>query len=187
MAKSTALVVGVGAEQGLGAALCRRFAAGGYHVLVAGRTQAKIDQVAKTINDSGGSAEAIATDATDEASIIKTVRSRDVAGRRPRSGRSRRLECGEQPEDRFPRTHRSTVRGFLAGRLFQRLSGRSRSRAPPCPARPRYDHLHRRLREHSRQAGLRAFLRRQSRFAHDLAKHGARIRAARHSCRACGG
>jgi NAD(P)-dependent dehydrogenase (short-subunit alcohol dehydrogenase family) len=71
MAKPTALVVGVGAEKGLGAALCRKFAGGGYHVLVAGRTQAKIDQVAKTITDSGGTAEAIATDATDEASITK--------------------------------------------------------------------------------------------------------------------
>jgi NAD(P)-dependent dehydrogenase (short-subunit alcohol dehydrogenase family) len=70
MAKPTALVVGVGAERGLGAALCRKFARGGYHVIVAGRTQAKIDQVAKTITESGGSAEAIATDATDEASII---------------------------------------------------------------------------------------------------------------------
>ena len=71
MAKPTALVVGVGAEEGLGAALCRKFASGGYHVIVAGRTQAKIDQVAKTIAASGGSAEAIATDATNEASIIK--------------------------------------------------------------------------------------------------------------------
>ena len=46
MSKPTAVVVGVGAERGLGAALCRRFAQGGYHVLVAGRTQAKIGRVA---------------------------------------------------------------------------------------------------------------------------------------------
>jgi len=71
MAKPTALVVGVGAEKGLGASLCRKFASGGYHVLVAGRTQAKIDQVAKTITERGGTAEAIAADATDEASILK--------------------------------------------------------------------------------------------------------------------
>jgi NAD(P)-dependent dehydrogenase (short-subunit alcohol dehydrogenase family) len=71
MTKPTALVVGVGAEKGLGAALCRKFAGGGYHVLVAGRTPAKIEEVAKTINDSGGSAEALQTDATDEASIVK--------------------------------------------------------------------------------------------------------------------
>jgi NAD(P)-dependent dehydrogenase (short-subunit alcohol dehydrogenase family) len=71
MAKPTALVIGVGAEKGLGAALCRKFAGGGYRVLVAGRTPAKIEQVARTITENGGSAEAIATDATDETSIVK--------------------------------------------------------------------------------------------------------------------
>jgi NAD(P)-dependent dehydrogenase (short-subunit alcohol dehydrogenase family) len=45
MSKPTAVVVGVGAEQGLGAAACRRFAKKGHHVLVAGRTSAKIEQV----------------------------------------------------------------------------------------------------------------------------------------------
>jgi NAD(P)-dependent dehydrogenase (short-subunit alcohol dehydrogenase family) len=37
MSKPTAIVVGVGAERGLGAALCRRFAQGGCHVLIAGQ------------------------------------------------------------------------------------------------------------------------------------------------------
>jgi NAD(P)-dependent dehydrogenase (short-subunit alcohol dehydrogenase family) len=41
----TGIVVGVGAERGLGAALCRRFAAEGYHVLVAGRTMPGISRV----------------------------------------------------------------------------------------------------------------------------------------------
>jgi hypothetical protein len=66
MSKSTAVVVGVGAERGLGAALCRRFAQGGHHVLVAGRTAAKINKVAEAIVSSGGSAEPIVTDATLE-------------------------------------------------------------------------------------------------------------------------
>ena len=44
MSTPTAVVVGVGAERGLGAALCRRFAAEGYHVLVTGRTPEKIEQ-----------------------------------------------------------------------------------------------------------------------------------------------
>jgi NAD(P)-dependent dehydrogenase (short-subunit alcohol dehydrogenase family) len=52
-------VVGVGAEQGLGAALCRRFAAQGYHVFVAGRTSERLDQVTHTIVGAGRSAEAI--------------------------------------------------------------------------------------------------------------------------------
>jgi NAD(P)-dependent dehydrogenase (short-subunit alcohol dehydrogenase family) len=70
MSRPSAIVVGVGAEMGLGAALCRRFAAEGYHVLVAGRTQAKIDKVRDAIIAAGGSAEAVLTDATDEASVM---------------------------------------------------------------------------------------------------------------------
>ena len=38
----TAIVVGVGSAQGLGAALARRFAIGGHRVIVSGRTEAKI-------------------------------------------------------------------------------------------------------------------------------------------------
>ena len=70
MSKPTAVVVGVGAEQGVGAAVCRRFAKEGYHVLVAGRTPAKIEQVVRTIAAAGGSAEAVPTDATREAGVI---------------------------------------------------------------------------------------------------------------------
>ena len=70
-ASGTAVVVGVGAERGLGAALCRRFAAEGYHVLVAGRTPEKITQVAKTICATGGSAEAITVDTTREDDVIR--------------------------------------------------------------------------------------------------------------------
>jgi NAD(P)-dependent dehydrogenase (short-subunit alcohol dehydrogenase family) len=70
-ASGTAVVVGVGAERGLGAALCRRFASEGYHVLVAGRTPEKITQVAKTICAGGGSAEAITVDTTREDDVIR--------------------------------------------------------------------------------------------------------------------
>ena len=69
--KQTAAVIGVGAERGLGAALCRRFAAGGYHVLVAGRTLSKIEKVVATIRESRGSAEAIVTDTTREEDVIR--------------------------------------------------------------------------------------------------------------------
>src|SRR5262245_2431429 len=71
MSKPSAVVVGVGAERGLGAALCRRFAQGGHHVLVAGRTAAKINKVAQTIISAGGSAEPIATDATVEQDVVR--------------------------------------------------------------------------------------------------------------------
>ena len=63
--------VGVGAERGLGAALCRRFAVEGYHVLVAGRTPAKIAQVASTICETGGSAEPVSVDTTREEDVVR--------------------------------------------------------------------------------------------------------------------
>jgi NAD(P)-dependent dehydrogenase (short-subunit alcohol dehydrogenase family) len=65
-----AVVVGVGAEQGLGAALARRFALENYHVLVAGRTPAKIEAVTRAINVAGGHAEPVTVDATSEADIV---------------------------------------------------------------------------------------------------------------------
>jgi NAD(P)-dependent dehydrogenase (short-subunit alcohol dehydrogenase family) len=67
----TAVVVGVGAAQGVGAALCRKFAAEGHHVLVAGRTPERIEQVASTIRAAGGSAQALVTDTTSEADVIR--------------------------------------------------------------------------------------------------------------------
>jgi len=70
MGRPTAIVVGVGAEQGLGAAVCRRAAREGHHVFVAGRTAAKIEQVVATIRTAGGSAEAVVTDTTVEADVI---------------------------------------------------------------------------------------------------------------------
>ncbi|WP_206996451.1 SDR family NAD(P)-dependent oxidoreductase [Trinickia mobilis] len=71
MKRNSAVVIGVGAELGLGGALCRKFAANGYHVYVAGRTQAKLDAVTKTIADRGGSAESFAMDGTSEADIVR--------------------------------------------------------------------------------------------------------------------
>ncbi|WP_217481187.1 SDR family NAD(P)-dependent oxidoreductase [Achromobacter deleyi] len=61
-----AIVLGVGAEQGLGAALARRFAAAGRHVLVAGRTADKLERVVQSIRGSGGSARAVVMDVTRE-------------------------------------------------------------------------------------------------------------------------
>jgi NAD(P)-dependent dehydrogenase (short-subunit alcohol dehydrogenase family) len=71
MSRPSAIVVGVGAEMGLGAALCRRFASEGYHVVIAGRTAEKIEKVAATITADGGSAETAAIDATDEAAVVR--------------------------------------------------------------------------------------------------------------------
>jgi NAD(P)-dependent dehydrogenase (short-subunit alcohol dehydrogenase family) len=66
----TAIVIGVGPDRGLGAQLCRRFAAEGLHVLVAGRTRGKLDAVVEAIRNDGGSAEAVVADATSEADTL---------------------------------------------------------------------------------------------------------------------
>ena len=73
----TAIVSGVGPLEGLGAQLCVRFARLGLHVLVAGRTQAKLDAVVDAIGGAGGSAQAVIADATVEAD---TERLFEIAG-----------------------------------------------------------------------------------------------------------
>ncbi|MEX2480314.1 MAG: SDR family NAD(P)-dependent oxidoreductase [Gammaproteobacteria bacterium] len=67
---NVAVVIGVGPEQGLGAQLCRRFAGHGLHVVVAGRTLAKLENVAKAIVAGGGTATALAADATSEPDLV---------------------------------------------------------------------------------------------------------------------
>ena len=75
-----AVIIGVGPEAGLGARLCERFASLGLHVFVAGRTQAQIDRVARTIAVNGGSATAIVTDTTDEKAVIALFDAAEVGG-----------------------------------------------------------------------------------------------------------
>jgi NAD(P)-dependent dehydrogenase (short-subunit alcohol dehydrogenase family) len=65
----TAIVVGVGAEAGLGATLCRRLAAHGHHVFVAGRSADRIEAVAAGVRAAGQAATALATDATVESDV----------------------------------------------------------------------------------------------------------------------
>ena len=62
----TVIVIGAGASKGVGGALARRFASGGHHVVIAGRTAAKVDTLAAEIRDAGGSAEGFRTDVTSE-------------------------------------------------------------------------------------------------------------------------
>lgn len=69
-AKGTALIVGVGAQRGLGAALCHRFAAEGLHAVAVGRTERRLKAVVADIEATGGSATAIVADATREADVI---------------------------------------------------------------------------------------------------------------------
>lgn len=66
----TAIVIGVGPDQGLGAQLCKRFAAEGLNVLVAGRTKSALDAVVADIAGAGGRAASFVADATSEADIV---------------------------------------------------------------------------------------------------------------------
>lgn len=75
----SALVAGVGPERGLGAVLARHFAEKGLHVFVAGRTAAKLDEVARHIRDRRGSATPVPADVTVKEEITRLfdlVRSR---------------------------------------------------------------------------------------------------------------
>lgn len=66
-----AIIIGVGAEEGLGAAVGRRFARAGFEVFLGGRTEAKVTRVAESIRKSGGLAHAISMDATIPADVIE--------------------------------------------------------------------------------------------------------------------
>jgi NAD(P)-dependent dehydrogenase (short-subunit alcohol dehydrogenase family) len=57
--------------------LCKRFAAEGLKVIVAGRTKSAVEAVANDITSSGGTAIAVAADATNEADIVALF---DLAG-----------------------------------------------------------------------------------------------------------
>jgi NAD(P)-dependent dehydrogenase (short-subunit alcohol dehydrogenase family) len=59
------LVVGVGASQGLGAAIARRFAAGGFPVAIAGRNAAKLEATAAELKAAGATVVSIVGDASN--------------------------------------------------------------------------------------------------------------------------
>ncbi len=66
-----AIVIGVGASAGLGAALCRRFSEEGLHVFLAGRTKARVEAAAAEIEAAGGRATAVVTDTTIAADVVR--------------------------------------------------------------------------------------------------------------------
>jgi NAD(P)-dependent dehydrogenase (short-subunit alcohol dehydrogenase family) len=79
-ARKTAIVVGVGAEAGLGAALCQRLAREGLHVFVAGRSRERIGALADKIAAAGGAASAVATDTTSEPDVVRLFDAAERAG-----------------------------------------------------------------------------------------------------------
>lgn len=80
MAKSvrgSMLVVGVGAARGLGAAIARRFALGGYPVVVAGRNGPKLEEATAQLREAGAEIVAIVGDgsnATDAGRFVSAAK-----------------------------------------------------------------------------------------------------------------
>ena len=61
--------MGVGPEQGLGAALARKFASEGLHVFIGGRSKNKLEAVAEGIDKLGGQSTPVITEATNEQQV----------------------------------------------------------------------------------------------------------------------
>lgn len=118
-----AIIVGVGSEHGLGAALARRFAREGHHVIVSGRTPERLEKVVATIIAGGGRAEAFAADTTIEKDVVALF---DQAGWSAGSqldlvvfnaGNNVRHDFRTMPAELFEGNWRvGTFGGFLVGR-----------------------------------------------------------------------
>ena len=120
--QGTAIVVGVGSEQGLGAAIARRFAAEGHRVIISGRTKEKLAQVVGAIVDHGGKAEAFAADATIESDVAALFDFAEGSGHIVdlvvfNAGNNVRHDFRTMPAELFEQTWRvATFGGFLVGR-----------------------------------------------------------------------
>jgi NAD(P)-dependent dehydrogenase (short-subunit alcohol dehydrogenase family) len=79
----SAVVIGVGARDGLGAALCRRFADEGLQVFAAGRSEQRLERVTGEIARAGGSAVPVVTDATLEDDVIRLFDTAEDRGGAP--------------------------------------------------------------------------------------------------------
>lgn len=125
----SAIVIGVGPEQGLGAALARKFAREGYHVFVVGRTAAKLERVADAIISAGGSAEPVVADTSIEADV-KNLFDRafsDGRGHAPpdlvvfNAGNNKKIDFKDLSAGQFEEFWRvGCLGGFLVGREVAR-------------------------------------------------------------------
>ncbi|MEE4191705.1 MAG: SDR family NAD(P)-dependent oxidoreductase [Halieaceae bacterium] len=76
----TAVVIGVGPLEGLGATLCRAAAREALHVVVAGRTPDKLAAVVAAIEKEGGAATAVACDTTREEEVVALFEAAEAIG-----------------------------------------------------------------------------------------------------------
>jgi short-subunit dehydrogenase len=78
--KCSAVIIGVGPEQGLGATLAKCFSSKGLHVFIAGRSEDKLQQVAESIRRQGGSVTVVMADATAEYDIVHLFETVNLSG-----------------------------------------------------------------------------------------------------------
>lgn len=119
--KKSALVVGVGARKGLGAAIARRFSREGFDVIVAGRTAAKLDAVVDEILATGAHASSVIGDASVEADVVRIVEAAEAIAPLGvavhNAGTNRRDPFLDLAVDDFEQLWREHCRGgFLVGR-----------------------------------------------------------------------
>ncbi len=111
----------VGASAGLGAAYGRRFAQAGYRVVLAGRSQAKVEAVAREIVEQGGQARSVVGDGGKEGDATRFADAADewapLALAVHNAGSNRRdplLDLAVADFEALWREH--TLGGFLTGR-----------------------------------------------------------------------
>jgi NAD(P)-dependent dehydrogenase (short-subunit alcohol dehydrogenase family) len=120
---AAAIVIGVGASAGLGAALCRRFAREGLHAFAAGRSADRVAALASELSASGGRATGVRCDTTQSADVAALF---DVAQRATgappalvvyNAGNNRMSPLLEMSDAFFEETWRvGCFGGFLVGR-----------------------------------------------------------------------
>ncbi len=124
-----AVILGVGAEDGIGGALCKRAAQHGYHVVAVGRTQKKLTRVVEVIVSNGGDASGITADLSQEREIVSVFEQIDALGGQLsfvsyNAGNSFRQETANITASFFEEAWRiCCLGGFVAGReAAKRLS-----------------------------------------------------------------
>jgi len=78
--KGTVLVSGVGSSSGLGAAIARRFAKGGYPVVIAGRSEEKLQSTLTELVAEGATAKMQLLDVGDVKSVVKVTEETESEG-----------------------------------------------------------------------------------------------------------
>jgi NAD(P)-dependent dehydrogenase (short-subunit alcohol dehydrogenase family) len=118
----TALIIGVGSENGVGAAVCRRFAREGLRVVVGGRTEAKVSAVAASLRRSGADATHAVGDATRASGVAAFFDAVEEGGGPPdvvvyNAGNNRFAPLRDMTDEFFEDLWRvCCFGGFLTGR-----------------------------------------------------------------------